>query len=625
MSKLREALFNDLFSPEDGDSAWIPNSGQTLLAEMTGKLEKPYMAIVESPTGTGKTEACAYSYALRRNQGLIGTGGLYVGLPTMATTNAMFLRIKSFLQRLYQDSPTSFHLAQSESFMNEDFKTLLARGRTGNGSDETVLAYDWFNGRKRALLARNAVGTVDQIMLASMLTKHQFVRMLGLFDKTVVIDEIHAYDSYMSSIICDLLSWLHAIGTPVVLLSATLPVQMKLDLISAYSGNTQYEKMDLLAGPNITVCTDELIQSEPIPDIPGKPVFLRLIHSCITDDEFYNQITDLLLTEVEKGGCIGCILNTVSDAQNVAERVRDTIDPSIPVLLAHSRFTREDRHAWEQDLSNLLGPKSSDRPERAVIIGTQVLEQSLDIDFDFLISDLAPIDLLIQRAGRLHRHTRERNSHATPVMAILIPEEATFRFRSGPSAVYLPAVLAKSLQALKTCGDSIELPGDDSSLLAMVYDEEERTISIPPDLKEQFELWEEEALGVKYAQRNQANHVSLSPVQAFEYDPGLTLLADRFFDLEDERIATRLGGLSIDVVLLSENVSENADPKILINRSVKVTSTHAVKKLLAMEVPEVWKSHWFLAGARPLVLSNSQASIEGIVFRYSNETGLSIM
>jgi len=624
MSDMREFTFHDLFGPEEGEKRWQPNSGQRLLAELTENLDETYLAIVESPTGSGKTEAFAYSYALRKRKGLIGTGGLYVGLPTMATTNAMFSRVKEYLHRLYRGSNTSLILAQSEAFMNEDYKALLAAGRSGNDSSDSVKAYDWFNGRKRTLLSQNAVGTVDQIMLAGMLTKHQFVRMLGLFDKTVVIDEIHAYDTYMSSIICDLLSWLHAIGTPVILLSATLPKYMKQDLLASYAGVPSIDEGSLEDGPNITVCTSDSITSVPLSDIPSRTITLRIVDSEFEDDRFSSQIAEVLIAEVGQGGCIGCILNTVRDAQSVVRKVIEAIDPSIPIILAHSRFTREDRKAWEKRLLTLLGPEAEDRPDNALIIGTQVLEQSLDIDFDVLVTDIAPIDLLIQRAGRLHRHTRDQRVRVSPVMTVVSPDRETLRFRPGTATVYLPAVLAKSVIALTESNGHLTLPGDDGELLSMVYGDVDVSPLVSSAIRDKIIKWEDEAIGAGYAQRSQADHVSLSSVDAYRYEPGLGILADKCFELDDERIATRLGGISIDVVLLDEGLSDTSDPKRLIERSIKVTSAHAVKKLIAVKVPEIWQKHWFLSEARPLVFRDSQASIDQMIFTYSSDTGLMI-
>ena len=210
----RDLNFADFFTPQ-GVSPWSENSTQQALRKLTEDLSGPFIALVESPTGVGKTEAALQVYARRARR---KAQGLYFALPTMATTNAMFPRIHKFLNRLFAGGKTQIRLAQSEARLNPAFGELLAQGvydsgaSSGATTDGAARASEWFNtGSKRGLLAEHAVGTVDQAMMAAMTTKHHFVRLLGLTDKLVVIDEIHSYDSYMNQIIKSLLAWLRGV------------------------------------------------------------------------------------------------------------------------------------------------------------------------------------------------------------------------------------------------------------------------------------------------------------------------------------------------------------------------------------------------------------------------------
>lgn len=613
--------FGELFGDDSGASSWTPNETQSLVASLTTGIDGPFLAIVEAPTGIGKSEAALYSYALRsgtRNK------GLYFALPTMATTNAMFDRVESFLERLYRTSGTQLRLLQSEARHHEGFRQLLARGANGSAPQarvQAVAAYEWFAGAKKGLLAEHAVGTIDQIMLAAMLSRHHFVRLLGLVDKIVVVDEIHAYDTYMQAVIATLLRWLRALDTPVVLLSATIPKSMRAALIEAYSGETVWDGAP--SGAAVTVWSEDGVRAEPIPGIRERSVrFRQCALSDRTSEVFVNGAVEAVLRAVERGGCIACIVNTVDEAQEVFERLDADIDDNVYRVLLHARFTRSDRAEAEQDLQERFGPRAEARPRRAVVVGTQVLEQSLDVDFDYMVTDLAPIDLLIQRLGRVHRHQKRRPSvqraHSVPTIEVLLPPLDSFLPRDKVAPIYEPAVLARSALAVaKYAGAPIVIPGSESALIEDVYGE--KPIGNPA-LEERLNRWDEQMIALHAAERFAASVRSLAPPDRLPAD--LTPLAARLADMDDWSPSTRLGAESQTAVVL--DCQQHVAYDRLVDRSLRVSSPRLVRLLRRLQRPPEWNDHWFLRRCVPLDLRQGFLRIEGYQLSYSRGLGLKI-
>ncbi len=196
-----------------------PRPMQQAVIQLADNLREPALVIIEAPTGSGKTEAALYladHWARTLQQ-----RGLYVAMPTMATSNQMFGRVRDFLAGRYPHDLVNVQLAHSQARWFQDVRELRLE-TTEEVADGTVAVMSWFLPRKRTLLAPFGVGTVDQTFLSVLETRHFFVRVFGLSHKTVIFDEVHAYDTYMSTIFCRLLRWLRAIGTSVILLSATL-------------------------------------------------------------------------------------------------------------------------------------------------------------------------------------------------------------------------------------------------------------------------------------------------------------------------------------------------------------------------------------------------------------------
>ncbi|MBQ0967492.1 CRISPR-associated helicase Cas3' [Streptomyces sp. RK23] len=403
---------------------------------LAGELETPGLMIVEAPMGEGKTEAAlaaAEIFAARS-----GAGGVFFALPTMATGNAMFPRLLNWLGRVpgVAASRRSVHLAHSKAALNEDFAGLMAR--TGGvaavnvdeaapasrpGSDgqrragAELVAHAWLRGRKKAMLASFVAGTIDQLLFAGLKSRHLALRHLAVAGKVVVIDEAHAYDTYMSVYLDRVLSWLGAYRVPVVVLSATLPASRRRELLAAYSGRG-----------DAAVVSEDKVESNEYPLLtavgPGGIPLVRRPHASARSTRVrverladgLDVLADRLEEELTDGGCALVIRNTVTRVLETAHALRDRFGAE-NVTVAHSRFVDLDRAGKDKALLRLFGPpeKTNDRPAgRHIVVASQVAEQSLDVDFDLLVSDLCPVDLLLQRMGRLHRHQRGEEQQDRP-------------------------------------------------------------------------------------------------------------------------------------------------------------------------------------------------------------------
>ena len=462
---------------------FLPNSIQTALYDVISHCKEPGIFILESAMGSGKTEASLIAAEQLAN--LTGRSGVFFGLPTQATSNGMFRRVEDWLKSVNSDfqGEIGLRLVHGKAELNADYAHLPHGMQNMNDGCEStsssndvnnngVILNDWFTGRKTAMLDDFVVGTVDQFLLASLKQKHLMLRHLGLSKKVVIIDEVHAYDAYMNKYLEESLVWMAAYGVPVVLLSATLPAKRRKELIKAYmcglfgfnwrecdKSNVDFETNNY---PLITYSDKNCVKQKFIENdaSDNKSVSVRKI----TDDSLHESLVNELKFLLNNGGIAGIIVNTVKRAQEIYNAcVGEFTDEEVIVI--HSQFIATDRVRKEQQICNMIG-KNANRPARAIIIGTQVLEQSLDVDFDVLFTDLAPIDLLLQRAGRLHRHTIERpNSLKEPILYVLGTSEI-YKFDKGSESIYSKYLLMRTQYYLPNV---INMPQDISRLVQIVY------------------------------------------------------------------------------------------------------------------------------------------------------------
>jgi len=430
---------------------------------MAAEATRPGLTIIEAPMGSGKTEAAL----LAAEQLAAGSGadGVFVALPTQATTDAMFGRVRRWLDVLPgRDGTVSVTLAHGKASLNEEFDGLVAQGRfaTAVENDQTpAIAHTWLRGRKKGILASFVVGTIDQVLFAGLKSRHLMLRHLGLAGKVVIIDEVHAYDVYMSQYLHRVLHWLGAYEVPVVLLSATLPAQRRAELASAYEHRP--------AGPG-TVSGYPVITASgmparvlPMPDRSSQVALDRL-----PDD--LDELVRFLLEHLREGGCAVVVRNTVARVQETAARL-DEVFGRDQVTVSHSRFLACDRARIDRDLLRRFGPRG-DRPGLHIVVASQVVEQSLDVDFDLMVTDLAPTDLFLQRLGRLHRHDRTRPGPvAQPRCAVVgVQDWASDPVRAVPGSrrVYGEHLLLRSAALLRT-RRTVALPDEIAPLVQDAY------------------------------------------------------------------------------------------------------------------------------------------------------------
>ena len=323
--------------------------------------------------------------------------------------------------------------------------------------------HQWFRGSKQALLANFVIGTVDQLLMAALCQKHVMLRHLGLAGKVVIVDECHAYDAYMNRYLDRALEWLGWYRVPVILLSATLPARRRAELIEAY----QQKRRPGPDAPWKTSCGYPLLTWTDGAQVQQKTIPLdtaaRNVQTvCLTTEE----LPDFLCQKMQAGGCAGVIVNTVRKAQEVAQRLRQVL-PEKEVQVFHAQFLMPDRAAREQELMRRIGKRST-AAERdgLIVVGTQVLEQSLDVDFDVMVTELCPMDLLLQRIGRLQRHPDRSRPQPLQTAVCAVLDTGTAEFDRGSEAVYGQWLLWRTRACLP---ESSCLPEDISPLVQKVY------------------------------------------------------------------------------------------------------------------------------------------------------------
>lgn len=372
----------------------------------------PQLFILEDVTGSGKTEA---ALLLAGRLMTAGCGkGFFIALPTMATSNAMYDRMIGVYQRLFaKDTSPSIVLAHGARHLSETFMASVAGHGTDSSDEESATAQcsSWLaDNRKKSLLAEVGVGTLDQALLAVLPARFQSLRLFGLARHILIVDEVHAYDPYMNKLLQNLLAFHAALGGSAILLSATLPTHIRRDFIAAFARGCDVQQKPVLescAYPLATAYSKEAgIQERPIEATPQRRCSVA-VNLVADESEVMRQIVEA----ANNGWCVCWIRNTVHDALDGYTQLKDRLAKD-SLTLFHARFAMGDRLDIESSVTSTFGRTSTARERNGkVLIATQVVEQSLDLDFDLLITDLAPMDLLIQRAGRLHRHLRNEQGN----------------------------------------------------------------------------------------------------------------------------------------------------------------------------------------------------------------------
>ena len=441
----------------------------------------PGLTIIEAPMGEGKTEMALYLAACWNRR------GAYIALPTQATSNQMHRRYVRFLHGRDPDGPPP-RLVHGMAWLQDPVTP--EQGARVEDPEERLLSREWFASAKRALLAADGVGTVDQVLMAALNVKHGFLRFLGLTTKTLIIDEVHAYDLYMTTLMKMLLRWCRALDVPVILLSATLSQAQKWELAEAYGGPGSLPALASDAAeepyPLLTFVPRE--GQSFVRGVPADPSRDRVIqiepHAGVLDDAV--ETARLAAKAVAQGGCACVLANTVRAAQEIFQALQADPPADTRLLLFHARFRAGRRIRLEKLIVRLFGKgrgpgKNPNRPKKAILVATQVVEQSLDLDFDVMLSQIAPIDLLLQRCGRLHRHSENdpRPTSARAVLHVFLPPPGKPDFKGMEikpdkahknwRGVYDRAALLRTMALLES-RTAINLPADFRPLIEGCYD-----------------------------------------------------------------------------------------------------------------------------------------------------------
>lgn len=415
------------------------------------EVQHPGLYILEAPMGLGKTEAALYAAYQLLSSGK--ANGLYFALPTQLTSDKIHDRTTSFLERIL--APATPHRQLLLLHGNAWLKA-FELGKEGSPGKS------WFDAGKRGMLAPFAVGTIDQALMAVMNVKHGFVRTFGLAGKVVILDEVHSYDGYTGTIVEELVSALQQLHCTVIVLSATLTRQRRAALTGHPAHSTEYPLISALPHKGI-------LQEHPAATIPDVTVHLSFAQE--------DKAMESVLQRAEEGQQVLWIENTVAGAQAVFTRLAARSGSlGIECGLLHSRFSKQDRQRNEALWVGYFGQDvhATRRLNGRILVGTQVLEQSLDIDADFLVSRFAPTDMLLQRLGRLWRHaSTPRPTSSKREAWLLAPSwEETLSTQAGAfgttAEVYSPYVLCRSLEIWQGL-DAITLPSQIRLLIEQTY------------------------------------------------------------------------------------------------------------------------------------------------------------
>ena len=632
-------------------NSYSARSVQRAMTEVAGEITQPSIIILEAETGVGKTEAALTAAHIIGRQ--TGAQGVYFAAPTMATANGLLERTISWSQATAADgSVASLYLAHSKNQLSEPFQRLKVRGvaeddtHSGHGA---VVASSWMSGRRRGLLSNIAIGTIDQVLMLALEQRYSMLRHVALAGKIIIFDEVHAYDAYTSDYLETTLEWLAYYGATVILMSATLPPDRRRTLIRAYSEQDLPETSS--AYPLITVADENsarYVTPAPSPTNMVAPIEL------IDDDlDSLQSLIEQLLTD---GGCALVICNTIARAQSAYEQLAKTYGTDVE--LHHAGFMAWQRSEREDVLRTALGPQASrgnGRPYRKIVVATQVAEQSLDIDADVLITDIAPMDLIIQRAGRTHRHPRPETDRPSGLRVPKIYIRGVtqtadgIEIDGGAQAIYDPKIL---LATFIHFPDSFRRPDDIAELVRTTY--AEQGDSIPPALRP---AWEEAVN--KSLERESTAH-ERSSAYRLQAPRGLRNLdalfskvgaAIRLGDEEKGAAQVRDAEPSVEVIPVvrtdygyrpfgtDKEILDGAELDYPTARHLASSTVRLPTRMtrygndfeevisdLEISTPETWSRHFLLRGQLALVLDEAGKRTTGrFSVQYSSSLGIEIL
>ncbi|MBI5359562.1 MAG: CRISPR-associated helicase Cas3' [Planctomycetes bacterium] len=612
--KVRQNLsFGDIFKNKE-NQPFIPNDLQAKAGDF---ISEPGLYVIEAPMGMGKTEAalwCSYKLMCEGK-----ASGIYFALPTQTTSNRIHERVQNFLKNI-SDEPVDARLIHAGSWLLDQTVVPSFCAATASEKESVQDAKDWFASKKRALLAPFGVGTVDQALMSVIAVKHFFVRQFALSGKVVILDEVHSYDLYTGTLIKTLCEKLLPLGCTIIVLSATLTQEGKSRFIGIAKEENQ-ENYPLITGRNTN---QNEIEYVPVERTETAKVSAR----------FENEISALstAIKKAENGACILWVSDTVNRSQEIYRRAEQIADNKVELGLLHARFPVFRRQELEDYWMEKLG-KDGKKRNGCILFSTQVVEQSVDLDADFMVSELAPTDMLFQRMGRLWRHPRSGRPCKKREFYIISENKSLDELKNvsadkikkmlGSKAwVYAPYVLLRSLE-LWMGMNVVNLPDDIRGLL-------EKTYELRGDDPAGWQKLAEEIEGEEFAQKNSAE---------FEANVWNPLLMD-----EEGMAKTRVNDYpTTQMILIKEKQKNNI---VLLNGEIAVlrddmyslSAARSTHRNIVKIPAYCFRSKQVNAGISALVRGDWQLGVvdnngnvinknlkDEYKFRYTPEKGVEIM
>ncbi|WP_424824433.1 CRISPR-associated helicase Cas3', partial [Rothia aeria] len=669
---------------------------QEVVVEAARSMQSGGMMCIEAPMGQGKTEAGLIAAEFLAQA--TGRTGVAFAAPTQATSNALFDRVIEWVE--YQTNnvaqehggpiePHSMFLGHSKNRFNKSYEALSKAdifdesstpGRENNRKTlrpgTSLARHSWLSGTKKGLLSSFVVCTIDQVLMTALQARHVMLRYLGLASKVIIIDEVHAYDAYMNQYLSAALYWLGQMNAPVILMSATLPAEIRTRLMVKYAeglkvwtDSSSSQPKQKLSAKERFAARQTKTQSNTTLDLnypvihtltaedngsPKKwkveqPVEQTEVELKLIDDS-PESVLNVLEPLANDHGCAAVICNTVGRAQEMHEFLRKQFGEE-HVVLTHSRFTATHRTEQEELLVSKLGKKAhyseadgedSSRPHRLIVVGTQVIEQSLDLDFDVMITDFAPVDLVLQRMGRLHRHDSRSSSERTPAYrkpVCYVRGVETFGshveapdFPRGSKAVYEPMILLSSYAQLLPHfdGEPIRIPADISPLVQKTY-QENTSAEIPEAWAEVYESAKRDyQQNQDHAERRAKGYLLCAPQGEYTMAGCMTSLLQsndqRFSDEQIGEAKVRDTDASLEVIAIVVERNQPGNPNSAIKSYRLLPSINGTDEADSLhfdasadDPPTYWQSMQLAASSIRLPYQYSDAPnhrIKGRILRF---------
>jgi CRISPR-associated endonuclease/helicase Cas3 len=427
-------------------SSFAPRPIQRLLIELPTQHESSSLTLIESETGSGKTEAALGHFLRLFHAGAVD--GIYFALPTRTAATQIHRRVVTAVERTF---PNSEHrppvILAVPGYLNVDDRAGHALPNFNvlwNDADRERWRYRGWAAEhpKRYLAGSIVVGTIDQALLSTLMVSHAHMRATSLLRHLLVVDEVHASDSYMSALLSHVLDHHLSADGHALLMSATLGSSARQRLFAGRSRQMQPAALDQEAAhpyPLVTIrIANEIPTAHTVESTSAPRIIAHHLETWIEDE---GAVAAAALEAAAGGGRVLVLRNTVGDCVATQRRVellaKETGREALLFRCAsiptphHARYSKEDREALDLALEEAVMRRKD--ATGLVVIATQTVQQSLDLDFDLLLTDLCPMDVLLQRIGRLHRHSVPRpRGMEKPRVRILVPKERDLSTRITP-------------------------------------------------------------------------------------------------------------------------------------------------------------------------------------------------